>query len=289
MPEQGVNHRRQPGGFFSSIKRQIIMKTSLLIFVLAFAAVLTALVTLPAARNFAKDVGYGISQAIFGHMHRNGLILGAYSFPEGAQFLFSQTFASAKTVTALTNASPAVATSTAHGYSGGSEILLASGWEDAGDSVYKTGAIDANSFNVTGLNSTDTNWFSAGSGIGSAQLISNWVAIPQVLTIATSGGDPRFTTISPLARRNSMNVPTGFNATSITLTLGHDAANANYQTMLDISRSLKKVAFKMLLSGGATSYGYGYMAVSEIASLNVGQANTVTASFSLLGRSISYS
>jgi hypothetical protein len=213
----------------------------------------------------------------------------SYAFPEGAQLLFSSTFAAAKTITALTNASPSVATSTAHGYADNSEILLSSGWEDATDTVFKTGAIDANSFQVKGLNTTNTSFYTPGSGIpATAMLISNWVSIPQVLTISTSGGDPKMTPISPLARRNDINVPVGFNASTTTLTLGHDATNANYQTMLDISRSLTKVAFKLLLSGGASSYGYGYMSVSEVPQLNKGQANQVTASFAFIGRTISY-
>jgi len=212
----------------------------------------------------------------------------AYSFPEGAAFFFSSTFAAAKTITALTNAATAVATSTAHGYATNDEIVLTSGWEDATDSAYKITVIDANSFSVGGLVTTDTSFFPAGSGTGSAQKISNWVQIPQVLSISTSGGDPRYTTITPLAKRNAINVPTGFNATSITLTLGHDAANSAYQSMQTISRGLTKVAFKQVLSGGATSYGYGYMAVSEMPTLNVGQPNQVTAVLTLLGRSISY-
>jgi hypothetical protein len=213
----------------------------------------------------------------------------AYAFPEGAQILFSTTFASAKTITALTNANPAVATSTAHGFAGASEILLSSGWEDATDTVFRTGAIDANSFNVTGLNTTNTGFYVPAAGIpATASLISNWVSIPQVLTISTTGGDPKFTTISPLARRNDINVPVGFNATSTTLTLGHDPSNSNYQTMIDISRSLTKCAFKLLLSGGGASYGYGYMSVSEVPQLNKGSANAVTASFTFLGRTISY-
>lgn len=213
----------------------------------------------------------------------------AYAFPEGAQILFSQTFASAKTITALTNANPAVATAAAHGYAASSEILLTSGWEDATDTVFKTAAIDATTFGVSGLNTTNTSFYTPGSGTGSAQLISNWVSIPQVLTISSTGGDPKMTTISPLARRNDINVPVGFNAASTTLTLGHDPSNANFQTMVDISRSLTKVAFKLLLSGGSTSYGYGYMSVSEVPQLNKGQANSVTAAFTFIGRTISYS
>lgn len=212
----------------------------------------------------------------------------SYFFPEGSKFYFSQTFAADKTITAITNASPAVATSVAHGYSDNDEILLTSGWEDATDTVYKVDQLTADTFSLLGLNTTNTDFYAAGTGTGTAEKISGWTEIPQVLTIATSGGDARFTTISPIARRNSINVPTGFNPTSITLTLGHDPSNANYETMLDISRTLTKVAFKMVLSGGAVTYGYGYMSVSEAPSLNVNQANQVTAALSLLGRSISY-
>lgn len=213
----------------------------------------------------------------------------SYNFPEGSRFLFSNTFAAAKTLSAMTNANPCVATSTTHGYVDNDELLLTSGWEDATDTVFKADQLTADTFSLLGLDTSNTSFYSAGGGANSsAQKISNWLEIPQVLSIGTSGGDPRFTTISPLARRNQINVPTGFNATSITLTLGHDASNANYQTMLGISRALSKVAFKMVLSGGATTYGYGYLAVSEVPSLNVNQANTVQASFTLLGRAISY-
>lgn len=212
----------------------------------------------------------------------------AYAFPEGSKFFFSDTFDAAKTISAMTNDNPARATSVAHGLIDGDEILLLSDWEDASDSVFRVDQQTVDTFDVMGLNTTDTDWFTPGSGTGTVQKVTNWVEIPQVLTIATTGGDPRFTTISPLARRNSINIPTGFNPQSITLTLGHDAANSNYQKMLDISRTLREVAFKMVLTGGSVSYGYGYMAVSELPQLNVNQANQVQASFSLLGRSISY-
>lgn len=212
----------------------------------------------------------------------------AYYFPEGSKFYFSKTFAAAKTVSAITNASPAVATSTAHGYVDGDEILLTSGWEDATDTVFRVDQLTADTFELEGLNTTNTNFFPSGSGAGEARKVSTWVEIPQVLSISTSGGDARFTTISPLAKRNDINVPTGFNAMSINVTLGHDPANANYQTMLDISRTLEKVAFKMVLSGGAVAYGYGYMSVSEAPQLNRNQANQVNAAITLLGRFMSY-
>lgn len=212
----------------------------------------------------------------------------AYYFPEGSSQQFSSTFASAKTVSAVTNANPAVATSTAHSYATNDEILFTSGWEDATDTVYKIEVVDANSFKILGLDTSNTSFYPSGSGTGTAQKISGWTAIPQVLTISSSGGDARFTEVNPLAKRNGVKIPTGFNATSVTLTLAHDAGNANYQTMIGISRTLSKVAFKQVISGGAVTYGYGYMSASEMPKLNNNQVNTVDAALSVLGRSISY-
>ena len=212
----------------------------------------------------------------------------AYSLPEGSSQQFSNTLAAAKTVTAITNANPAVATCTAHGYTTGDEIMLSSGWEDATDSVYKIESVDANSFKILGLDSTNTSFFPTGSGGGSSQKLSAWTAIPQVLTISASGGDARFTDVNPLAKRNGIRIPTGFNATSVTLSLGFDATTPTYKTMVGISRSLSKVAFKQVLSGGSVQYGWGYLTVSEFPKLNNNQVNTVDAALTFLGRTMSY-
>lgn len=212
----------------------------------------------------------------------------AYSFPEGAKLYFSTTLATAKTVSAVTNANPAVASSTAHGYIDGDELLFTSGWEDATDTIFRADQLTADTFGLTGLDTSNTTYFAAGGGVGTTQKISSWLEIPQVLGISTSGGDARFTDVAPLAKRNGIRVPTGFNPLALTIEMGHDASNANYQSMLSISRGLSKVAFKLVLSGGATNYGYGYMSVSEVPSLNANQANKVSAAITFLGRSISY-
>ena len=212
----------------------------------------------------------------------------ALYFPEGSSQTFSQTFAAAKTITAITNANPAVATSVAHGYTTGDEILLTSGWEDATDSVYKITVLTADTFSISGLDTTNTGFYPVGTGTGTAQKVSGWTSIPQVLSISGSGGDARFTDVQLLAKRNSLKIPTGFNATSITMSLAHDAANANYITMVGISRNLSKVAFKQVISGGSVTYGYGYLSVSEMPKLNSNQVNSVDAALTVIGRSISY-
>lgn len=215
----------------------------------------------------------------------------AFKFPEGSRFYFcsSLNFAATKSVTAVTNANPASLTSTTHGYVDNDELLFNSGWEDAKDAIYRADQIDANTFTLLGLNTTSTTFFPAGSGTGTTQKVGTWVQIPQVLTIATQGGDPRFTPVQLLASRNEVRIPTGFNATTTVLTLAHDPADANWLTMIDISRALTPVSFKMVLGGGGTTYGYGYMACNESPQMNANRVNEVSASFAFLGRQISYS
>ena len=212
----------------------------------------------------------------------------SYSLPEGSSQQFTNQFAAAKTVSAVTNANPAVATITGHGYLTGDEVLFNSGWEDATDAMYKIEVVDPNTVKLLGLDTSSTSFFPAGTGIGSTQKATGWTVIPQVLTISSSGGDAKFTDVNPLAKRNGIKIPTGFNATSITLSLGYDAANANYKTMVGISRTLSKVAFRQVLSGGSTQYGYGYMSVSEFPKLNNNQVNTVDAALAFLGKTMSY-
>lgn len=212
----------------------------------------------------------------------------AYYFPEGSRFYFSQAFGTAVAVTAATNANPTVLTAASHGLVDNDEFLFVSGWEDATDMVYKADQLTTSTLSPLGLDTTDTDWFPANSGTGTIQKINSWTEIPQVLTISTTGGDPRFTTISPLAKRNDINVPTGFNAASMTLTMGHDPANANFQAMQAIGRKLSPVAMKIVLGGGGSMYGYGYLSVSEVPALNKGQVNQVNASLTMLGRPMAY-
>jgi hypothetical protein len=189
----------------------------------------------------------------------------------------------------VTNANPAAATSTAHGYVDNDEVLFTSGWEDATNAVYRVNQTATDNFEFLGLNSTSTRFFPAGSGTGTTQKVGTWVTIPQVTNIQTSGGDPRFTDVQLLASRNALKIPTGFNAVTTVLTLAHDPSNANWLSMVDISRALLPVGFKMALGGGGTTYGYGYMAVNESPKMSVNKVNEVDVTFAFLGRQYSYS
>jgi hypothetical protein len=213
----------------------------------------------------------------------------AFSLPDGSKFYLGTTFGAPITVSGISNADPAVATANAHGLAANKEILLLSGWEDANETVFRVGAApNLNDFKVDGLDSSNTSWFAAGTGGGSAQEVTAWQEITQLIGISASGGDPQYATVELLSRRNAINIPTRFNPTNITLTMADDPTLAGFKALQAATRTLSKRAFKVVLAGGGVGYGYGYVALNEMPSLNKGQVNSVTCTMSLLGKFMRY-
>lgn len=211
-----------------------------------------------------------------------------YRTSAGSAFYISQTFASAKTVSAVTNANPAVATSTAHGYVDDDEVLFTSGWEDATDTVYRINQTATDTFEFLGLNTTNTNFFAAAGGTGTAQLVSSWLEIPQIIGLSTSGGNPRNATVTPVKRRNGILIPLGFEPAQVTFTIGYDSGLTNWDTLQDISRSRTLCAYKSVNGNGAATYGYGYFSMGEQIQPSSDNAETIQATFSAQGRLINY-
>lgn len=213
----------------------------------------------------------------------------AYTFPPGTKIFYSATLAAAKTVTAVTNASPAVATSAAHGLIDLDPVLFASGWQDANNTVFEVDQLTVDTFGLTNLNSLDTNIYSATTGIGSVQKVSSWVEVPQVLDIKGNGGGIKYGTISPLGSRQDTKQPIGFEAVGVDIKIGYDATNVTIQTMQALTRVFSKVAIKLVLPGGGRVYGYGNIACSEFP--EIGSKETplqLSVGIGFDGRAISY-
>lgn len=213
----------------------------------------------------------------------------AYFLAEGSKFLFSETFGSPITVTAATNADPTVLSAVGHGLIDNDEVLFTSGWEDATDAVWKADQLSADTLSLKGLDATDTQWYPAGAGTGTLRKVTNWLEIGQVLDVQPNGGDARNVTIEPLSRRNAINMPAGFNASSINLTLGYDPSTASQIALNKISRNLsKRIAFKFLLAGGQTGYGYGTAQLAQMPSIAKGSAISVGLTVNFLGLFVGY-
>ena len=188
----------------------------------------------------------------------------AYFFPQGTKVFYSNTLAAPRTVTAITNASPAVATSVAHGLADLDPVLYNGAWADALDTVFEVDQLTLDTFSFLGLNATDTNVYPTGSGAGTVRRISGWIEIPQILTVTGNGGGIRYGNVDPLGSRQALKQPIGFDAAGLDIKIGYDPTNMVITGMQTLTRVFGKVAIRVLIPGGGRVYGFGNIACGEM-------------------------
>ncbi|EJE49576.1 Phage tail protein [Acidovorax sp. CF316] len=212
----------------------------------------------------------------------------AVSLPDGATVAIATTYGSVKTVTAITNANPGVITSAAHGLLNGAFYELKSGWQKISDRVFKASNVATNALDVTGIDTTDTNRFAAGTGIGSLREITAWTQIPQILEFTTSGGDQQFANFSFLEEDYERQLPTVTSAQSIQIGIGDDPTLPGYIALKAAGEARAIRAIKVTLPNGAVLLYNGYISFNETPTLTKGSVMQVRATISLQGRPTRY-
>lgn len=149
----------------------------------------------------------------------------------GTAFSIGSTFGTQFTVTAITNASPAVATlSASHGVAVGDIIELTSGWDLANLRVFRASAVATNDVTLEGFDTTDTTKYPAGSGTGTGREITAWTQISQVTAdFSISGGDQNFADTTTIANLIRQQIPTDRNPFVMTLPHFYDSS-ASWRT-----------------------------------------------------------
>lgn len=209
--------------------------------------------------------------------------------PTGTLFSLATAFGSNITVTAVSNASTAVCTATAHGLSDGDIIEFTSGWGRANKRVFRVDNKTTDTFELEGFNTTDTNFFPAGSGIGTVREITTWQQLSKVMNPATSGGDPKNVVYKWVESDVEYSINDGFTATSMTLEFDDDDTTAGFTSMRTLTDSQSNTVMKMLMRSGAVIYLPVTVALNEMPILQDGQINRVRASFNGNNRPTRYS
>lgn len=208
--------------------------------------------------------------------------------PDGAIVSLATTYGTAKTVSAITNANPGVATSTAHGFSNGDIVTMVSGWSNLNNRIERVSGSLTNSFNLEGLDTSSTTLYPAGSGTGTATAITAWQQISQIMSFETSGGDQQFTTFSFLEQNFETQIPTVFSAQSIKIGIADDPTLAGYIALKAAADARAVRALRLQLPDGSVLYYQGYVSFNETPTVTKGQVMQVTATFSLQSRPTRY-
>ncbi len=213
----------------------------------------------------------------------------AVKLPNGARLEIASQYGSAKTISAVSNAAEAVATSASHGFTAGTILAITSGWSKLTGRIVRVGAAPAaGTFNMEGINSANTSLYPAGQGAGDATPITGWTAIAQVLEFGMSGGDAQFVNYQFLEEDDEKQVPGGNSAASINVKIADDPTLACYAVLRAAAESKAPTALALVMRDGSRLYYNCYVSFNETPELSKGNVNAVKASFSLLAKPVRY-
>jgi hypothetical protein len=210
------------------------------------------------------------------------------SLPNGALVAIASGYGSALTVSAVTNASPAVGTSTAHGLLTGDFIEVTSGWSRLTNKVVKVGAVTANTFELLGIDSTLTSIYPAGTGTGTVRKVTGYTQLAQILSSASSGGDQQFLTYQFLESDSQKQIPTFKNAAGLTFSVADDATQPGYILASTANDDRLQRAVKITLPSGSVLSYNAYISINKTPSLTVNQLMDIQATMSLLAEPVRY-
>ena len=209
--------------------------------------------------------------------------------PTGSTFFVASTIAAAKTVSSVTNATEAVATSTAHGYSNGDVVIMFSGWGRLNKRAFRIKSVTTDTFVLEGCDTSSTTFFPAGSGIGTVQKISTWTQVTTVMNPKTNGGDPKKVTYKFIESDVEYSINDGFAATDYEIELDADSiGGAGYTALKSLTDLQTDTVLRIITKSGSFNLIPCTVALNESVQMQEGQINRVKAVFNGNNRAVRY-
>lgn len=213
----------------------------------------------------------------------------ALTLPNGSLIHIASGEGSAITVTAISNAAPAVCTAVGHGLATGDYVIFSSGWSRLSDKVFRVINLTADTFSLEGTDTTDVNIYSAGGGIGSVKEVTGWTQLSQVLDTQSQGGEQQFWTGQLLEGDREIRIPTNKTAGGLNVQVADDPTLAGYILASKANDDRLPRAVRVSNPSGAKTLYYAYIGIDKTPSMTVNQVQAIQATFSFLNEPVRYS
>jgi hypothetical protein len=153
----------------------------------------------------------------------------AITLTTGTVLAIASTYGASVTMSAITNATEAVATLAAgHSVVVGDYLEVTSGWGRLDKRIVRAKTVATNDITFEGINTSSTTTYPAGSGTGSIRRITAWTNLSQVQATTSSGGDLQFTDTTAIDDTVQKQAPTIRSAVTMSLTVFDDPTLAWY-------------------------------------------------------------
>lgn len=201
----------------------------------------------------------------------------------GTQVDIASTYATPVTVTAISNANPAVCTAAGHTLTNGMLVEVTSGWELLTGRIARVIGVAAGVFSLEGIDTTSTTLFPAGAGAGSVRQITAWLALPLVREVAMSGGEQEFVDTPQLIHARSGRIPSSVSGIELSMQVYYVAApSAGIARVQAVQALGLPVALRARHPAGDLVLANGYWSIRRLPTMTRGEARISQISFAAL-------
>lgn len=212
----------------------------------------------------------------------------AVYLPNGSTVSIASGYGTEKTISAISNANPGVATSAAHDFTDGDYIDVVSGWARLTDRIVRVDDATTGTFELEGIDTSSVSLFPNGGGAGTCREITGWTQLAQILDSTSEGGEQQYWTGQFLEGDREIRIPTTKSAAGINFQIADDPTLPGYQLAKVANDDREPRAVMITLSNGQKLLYKAYISLSLIPSLTVNEAMTVGVTLSLLGDPVRY-
>ena len=207
------------------------------------------------------------------------------TLPKGTTLSVASAFAAAKTVTAVSNAAECSVSCTAHGYSVNDILQLYSGWGRLNRRAVRVKSQTTDAFVCELIDTSNTEFFPAGSGTGTVRKVTTWTQISKYLNPNQSGGEPKNVTVQFMDEDTETSLNNGFTAITESFEIDADqfgtAAYTALRTLTDVQTD---TILKKTLKSGVAIYTPCTVALNENVKLSQDSIMTNVVSINGNGR-----
>lgn len=212
------------------------------------------------------------------------------SVPSGTIFSLATVFAASKPVSTISNATEASVSCTAHGYAVGDILQLDSGWGRLNRRVVRVKSQTTDAFVAEGINTTNQEFYPAGSGGGTVRKVTTFQQINKILNPTNSGGEPKNIAVKFLESDTEENLNDGFTAITEGFDIDADEfGKASYAALVSLSEVQTDTVLKKTLKSGAMIFTPCRIAFNENVKMADGSIMTNTVAINGNGRLTRYS
>jgi hypothetical protein len=190
----------------------------------------------------------------------------AITLAVGTAVSIASTYGAVKAMSAITNATEAVATlESSHGITVGDIMEITSGWDHLNGRIARAKAVNTNDVTLELIDTTSTTNYPAGTGAGSIREITAWTTISQITSdIGTSGGEQKYADVTTLSDRTEKQIPTTRSPTAVTLPVFDDPSLSWYAVVNTAAESAVATAVRMVFPNASRLLANAYWGLQKV-------------------------